>query len=44
MGAGKTVGLYAAKEIKTGNSSQLYSPRNVKSLQVKEHILLPEVY
>lgn len=43
MGVGEIVGLYAAKEIKSGNSSQLYSLRNVKPLQVKEHIVLPEV-
>ena len=40
VGVGEIVELYEAKEI----SSQLYSPRNVKSLQVKEHIILPKVY
>lgn len=42
MGVEKIVGLYAAKEVKSGNSSQLYSPRNVKPLQVKEHIICPK--
>ena len=40
VGVGEIVELYEAKEI----SSQLYSPRNVKSLQVKEHKILPKVY
>lgn len=43
-GDGEIVGLYTAKEIRSDNSSQLYSPRNMKSLQVKEHIILPGVY
>lgn len=43
VGVGEIVGLYAAKEIKSDDSSQLHSPRNVKSLQIKEHIILPEV-
>ena len=44
MGVAEMAGLYAAKEIRSDDSSQLYSPRNAKSLQVKEHIILPEVY